>query len=469
MKNGLFNKGGKGYYVSNGILCVIGYVINKSISFFMIPILTRIMSAGDYGRVNTYTAWISILAYIMGLALEYSVRTAYVDYRNQFDRHISSICSLSLVNLVITGSIVFFINKLFVHQGSDLVCVFCILHAYAHAVINYFNIKYTMLEQYMKRLALLLIPNLVSAVLSVAIIHFIDSQKYMGRIWGYVLVFVPLGIGLILFQYKKNLCFYDKKFWNYGLKISAPMILHGLSTVVLSSSDRIIINGFRGNVETGIYSLVHNFIMVVVAIFNALENVWLPWFTKKMQENEFGKINKMAVYYLQLVAVMVCGLLLISPEIITIMGTAEYQAGSSLLVPLICSSLLIFLYSLSVSTEIYYKKTKNIAVNTMCVAIFNIFFDCLFVPKYGMTAAAYVTLVSYVLSFVGHYICAKRLNQILFPIRGYIVPVLFVVMISAVTTVLSRHWFARWCIAFVIGMAYLAFAYFKFVKPKSFL
>lgn len=467
MKLEFLNKGTKNYYISNGILCVVGYVVNKSISFFMIPILTRMMSTGDYGKVNTYIAWLSILAYIMGLALEYSVRTAYVDHKDNFDRHISAICSLSLVNLFISGTVIFLINKFFVHQGNDLACTLCILHAYVYAVINYFNIKYTMLEQYLKRLALLLIPNLVSAVLSVVIIYLSDGQKYMGRIWGYILVFVPLGIFLILNQYKKVPCFYNKDYWIYGLKISTPMILHGLSTVVLSSSDRIIINAFRGDVETGIYSLVHNFIMVVVAIFNALENVWLPWFTKQMQKNEYEKINKMAVHYLQLVVVMVCGVLLISPEIIVIMGTSEYQSGSVLLIPLVCSSLLIFLYSLSVSTELYYKKTKNIAVNTICVAAFNIVFDCALVPKFGMVAAAYVTLVSYTLSFLGHYICARSLNNKLFPMKGYVLPILCVICISLLTTIFSDIWVFRWIFAFIIGVLYLFFAYFKFVKTKS--
>jgi len=425
------------------------------------------MPTADYGRVNTYTAWLAILAYIMGLALEYSIRTAFVDHKGQFERHISAVCSLSLLNLLVTGSIVFVANKFVIKQGNDLICIFCILHAYVYAVINYFNIKFTMLEQYMKRLALLLIPNLVSAVLSVILIANFSEAKYMGRIWGYVLIFVPLGIALILYQYRKSYCLFDRELWKYGLTISIPMIFHGLSTVVLSSSDRIIISIFRGDSETGIYSLVYNFIMVIVAVFNALENVWLPWFTKKMQQNAYQKINQMAAYYLQLVAVMVCGLLLVSPEIITIMATSEYRAGRTLLVPLICSSLFIFLYSLSVSTEIYYKKTKNVAVNTMCVAIFNIVFDIIFVRKYGIAAAAYVTLISYALSFGGHYICAKKLNPELFPFKNYIFPLFYVALICAVSTLLMDKALIRWIIAAVIGILYLVYAYFKFFKNKD--
>lgn len=459
-------KSNKGYYISNGILCVIGYVVNKAISFFMIPILTRMMSTVDYGKVNTYTAWLAILAYIMGLALEYSVRTAYVDHREKFDRHISAICSLSLLNLLVMGSLVFTVNKFFIHQGSDLICICCILHAYVYAVINFFNIKYTMLEQYMRRLALLLIPNLVSAVLSVILISHFNEAKYMGRIWGYALVFVPLGIVLIFMQYRKCFCLFDNRLWRYSLIVSVPMILHGLSTVVLSSSDRIIISQLRGDSETGIYSLVHNFIMVVVAIFNALENVWLPWFTKKIQSGEYKKINQMAIYYLQLVAVMVCALLLVSPEIITIMATEAYQSGRVLLIPLICSSLFIFLYSLSVSTEIYYKKTKNIAVNTMCVAVFNIVFDIIFVKKYGMSAAAYVTLISYILSFAGHYICARKLNKELFPFKGYITPLCIVAGTCIITSVLMNNWGIRWIIAIILGIVYLIYAYFIFFKKQ---
>ena len=421
----------------------------------MIPILTRILSTADYGKVNTYTAWMAILAYIMGLALEYSVRNAYVDYKDQFEEYVSSICGASLVNLIVTGTIIFSINKFVFRQGSDLICLFCILHAYVHAVINYYNAKFTMQEQYKKRVALLIIPNLLSSVLGVVLIIGLSTDKYMGRILGYILTFVPLGALLIFLQFKKTKIFYDLAYWKYGLTISLPMIAHGLSTVLLTNSDRIILSKMLGDEATGIYSLVYNCSMVVTAVVLAIENIWIPWFTERMVRREHKKINRAAISYIWLVTITISGVLLISPEIITVVATKEYWSGKEILSPLILSSFVIFLYSLSVGVEIFYKITKNIAINTLVAALLNIVLDIIFIPKYGIKAAAYATLIAYICSFTGHYICARKLNTKIFPLKIYIAPAVSLSIIATINGRLMDNWVLRWSIAIILALAYI--------------
>lgn len=458
----------RNYYLSNGLFCIVGYVVNKSISFFMIPIMTRMMSTAEYGLINTYVAWMAILAYFMGLALEYSVRTAYVDFKEEFESYFSSVCFLSVINLVLMGSVFFLLNKIIYRQWSDAICLCCILHAYVHAIINYFNIKFTMQEKYFKRIALLLFPNLISAVLGVWFVYYINDNKYLGRIFSYIIIFVPVGIILIFNQLKKVLCLYNDHFWRYGLNISLPMIFHGLSTVILSSSDRIIISNFRNASETGVYSLVYNLIMVVVAVFNALENIWLPWFTRKMQLKDYSFINKISVHYALLVAIVICVLLLISPEIIVFMATEEYYKGRYLLIPLICSSLLMFMYSLSIGVEIYYKETKKIAFNTMSVALFNLIADIIFIKEYGMVGAAYVTLLSYFLSFLGHYYCARKLSKELFPLINYIPIIVFVIIVSFIMYLCIDMTYIRWSLAIAISMTYICYGYVNYISGSKF-
>ena len=71
--------------ILNSILVIVGFIFNKAISFIMIPVLTRILTTSDYGKISTYAAWMALLAYIIGMALEYSVRNAYIDYKQDMD------------------------------------------------------------------------------------------------------------------------------------------------------------------------------------------------------------------------------------------------------------------------------------------------------------------------------------------------------------------------------------------------
>ena len=59
--------------VKIGTLYLIGNIFNKAIAFITIPIFTRLLTTEEYGIVNTYTSWASILMVIVGLSLGNSV------------------------------------------------------------------------------------------------------------------------------------------------------------------------------------------------------------------------------------------------------------------------------------------------------------------------------------------------------------------------------------------------------------
>lgn len=80
-----------------GFFYLFGNLFNKAIAFITIPIFTRLMSTSDYGIVNTYMSWVTILSVIVGLSLGNSIRNAHVDYKNDMDGYLSSIFFLSLI------------------------------------------------------------------------------------------------------------------------------------------------------------------------------------------------------------------------------------------------------------------------------------------------------------------------------------------------------------------------------------
>lgn len=437
--------------ISNGVLVIVGFVFNKAISFLMIPVLTRILTTSDYGKVSAYAAWMSLMAYVIGMALEYSVRNAFVDFNENMNKYMSALCGLSVVGAAIIGGLIFIINKAVVHQMNDILCICCIIHAYVHALINYMNMKFTMYEQYKKRVLILVLPNILSSILGVILIINMADNKYMGRILGYLFVFAPLGLFVLFSQFKKGKTFYSKTYWEYALAISLPMVAHGLSNVILNNFDRILLSSLRNDSEAGIYSLVYNFSMIAVAVTTAIENLWIPWFTKKMELNDYKKINKTVRVYIYVVVVIICGILMVAPEVLMLMSAREYWEGKIIIAPIVLSSFMIFLYSLHVAVEIYYKTSKYTAINTFIAALVNIVLDALLIPCFGIIGAAYTTLFSYVVSFGMHFRYSKKLNQELYPFKIYISPLLIVIIATIFSYVFLNLWMVRWAIAFLLS------------------
>lgn len=449
--------------ISNGFLVIVGFVFNKAISFLMIPILTRILTTSDYGKISTYAAWMALLAYIIGMALEYSIRNAYVDYKQDINRYMSALCGLSIVGAVIIGGVIFFTNRLIGHQMNDVLCICCILHAYVHAIVNYMNMKFTMCEQYIERVTILVVPNLLSSIIGVILILLMSDDKYMGRIWGYIIVFVPLGIIILTSQIRKGKTFYDKLYWKYALSISLPMVAHGLSNVILNNFDRILLSNIRNDSEAGIYSLVYNFSMIAIAFTTAIENIWIPWFTQKMEEKQYNVINKIVNVYIYIVVVIICGILMVAPEMLMLMSSKEYWSGKIIIAPVVLSSFMIFLYSIHVAVEIFYKSSKYTAFNTFVAATLNVVLDVILIPHYGIAGAAYTTLFSYIISFVMHYHYSKKLNNELYPFKNYLFPILIVAVATIISYLFLENWIVRWAIAVVLGLITL----FAFVKRNE--
>ena len=111
----------------------------------------------------------------------------------------------------------------------------------------------------------------------------IEAEKI---IWGMIGVLRPLNIALFL-KYKKKcqliniqvLSRYSKKYVKFGL----PLLLSSGSVWMFSSSDRFIIQHFRGASEVGLYSLSYNlasagihiiFSMIIIAATPRIFNVF---------------------------------------------------------------------------------------------------------------------------------------------------------------------------------------------------
>lgn len=448
--------------VKIGTLYLIGNIFNKAIAFITIPIFTRLLTTEEYGIVNTYTSWASILMVIVGLSLGNSVRNAFVDYKDDLAAYLSSIFTLSFLNFVLMtliSTIICLSTK--VIPVSLLLC--CFFEAFGTFVINAYIIRYMMSEEAGKRTMLMVLPNLFGSILSVVLIFLLPEQKYYGRIISTCIVSFGVGMALYLNTWRKSHCFYSKEYWIYSLKLCIPLIFHGLSVTILNASDKTIITMLCGASQTGIYSLVHNFGMIAMVITASLDSMWVPHFTRKMLANDIKGINQFSFKYILVLAYVFVGILLVGPEVLIVLAPAEYWEGAYIIAPFVIASYFQFLYTLSVNAEFYYKKTKMVAKNTIVAAILNIILNFTFIPLFGYQAAAYTTAVSYFVSLIMHSWYCKRLNKELFPLKIYFLPTIIIVLATIYQYVFMYNWIARWgmIVSITIILLFMGFKLFK--------
>lgn len=455
-----------GILVKAGSLYFIGNVLDRLLVFFMIPIFTRLLSTEEYGIVSTYLSWVGILTIIVGLSFHSCVRNAYIEFKEDIQAFMSSVLSLSfLVFIGITIGTYFICLNYFKEVDLKLVMM-CLFQAYMTFVINYISAYYMMTYSYIKRVLLLIVPNCMTIILSLILIKSMENDLHMGRILAYFLVQIAVGGIVFIKILGKGKRFFKKQYWKYAIKISMPLVLHGLSVIILAQADRIMITYYIGASETAIYSLVYNFAMILTVIQTAIEGIWIPWFYEKMQNEAYDKINHMAKEYVSLMTVLAIGLIFIAPDILKLATPQSYWEGIYMIPPIVLSSYMIFLYSLPVNLEYYHAETKMISRNTVGVASLNIILNAILLPRYGEISACVVTVVCYALAFMVHYRVGRKLTPTVFPGKIFLQNIGVILLMTIMVYTLMEQVLWRWIIALGVAVGYLINTYLKYSRNK---
>ena len=439
-------------YKKASLCYLIGNLFNKGLAFLTIPIFTRLLSTSDYGIINTYTSWIVITTLFMGLALNMGLRNAFVDYYEDIKNYLSSIIKFtvlfsSTLTLLIT-LLIFIIIKIFSIKVPLILVLLCLIHSTSFAIIEDLSTYYMMKFDYIKRTILMIVPNLLSVITAVILIRFVlKDNLYYGKIIPDVLFNTIFAIALIICYIGSKRI--NKNYIKHGLKISVPLILHGAALNILSNSDRIMITWLADASQSGIYSLSYSLGMITYAITLSIDGIWIPWFTNKMKERSYDEINYITKDYTKLITYIMCGLIIVSPEILKILASKSYWEGIKLMPIIIVANFLFFAYNIYSNLEHYYKKSNQITALTILAAVLNLVLNYIFIPKFGYVAAAFTTAISYFVIFILHSIYSKTLNSNVFSIKMFILPIIEIFIFCALFYLLTDHAIIRWAVAII--------------------
>ena len=450
---------GKNREVKASFLYLVGNISTKAIAFITIPLFTRLLTPDEYGIVNTYSSWVHIASVLVTLSLYNSFRMAYVENKDDFESYCASVIRLSGLLFIIS----MVVATVFMLISADVKNIWwmiycCLIQAYGTFCVTAMSTKYMLQFNYTKRAVYMIIPNAFCAILALLLMYLNTENRIFWRIFAYVLVYIAF-ICVTLLETRKGRT--KREYWKYAITYSLPLVFHGLSLVVLSSSDRIMITSLVGAAQSGIYSLVYNLGLIATAVATSLEGIWLPWFITKLKKEEIYKINDKVTYLIENITVVVIGVMLVSPEILQIMASKTYWVGKPIIFPIVLASYITFLYDLAVNVEYQYKATKVIASNTIMAALINKGLNIVLIPTFGAIAAAYTTVIAYLFSLIFHLIYAKKLVNSIFPIRRYAKYFIIVILVCVASEFSLDYVVIRWGIAMILGVWYLYAMFFK--------
>lgn len=434
-----------------GIGYTVGNYLIKGISFLTVPLFARLLSPSDYGIFNTYLAYESVFYLFVGLALHTCLKNAKYKYEAEFQKFSSS--CLLLVCIVFAAWI-FVVNILFpfINRLTDfprwLVNVL-IFHCFASSLLIFYNSYISLDYAYKSYLAVSAVNAVGNVAISVLLILFVfPSSRYVGRILGTVLVLVPITVYIIFYFWKKAKPKVNKKYWHFALKFSLPLVPHGLSQVILSQFDRIMITRMIGAAESGIYSFAYTIFSIVQITGFSIDSAWTPWFYQQMHDKNYDGIKKRSSFVIISMSAFMSIVMLISPELLSLLGTKSYADSVYCVIPLVAGGFFAFIYNFPAGIEYYFEKTKFIMAGTMAAALLNIVLNYIFIKQYGYVAAAYTTLATYFLYFVFHWFLSRKIfRERIYSIKAVVMSSLSVFIVTAICILFLKVTVVRMMVA----------------------
>lgn len=444
----------KNKLVKSGIWYTVGTLFIQGLSFITVPIFVRLLKESDFGIVSVYGNYLSIFTTVISLSLVSSVQNAKFDFKEDYDGFLSSIFFLGTVSvsLWLVLGIIFKESLAQILGLSSNLIILLIVQSFFGFTMDCSNRKFTVEYEYKKYLFVSISSAVFNIILSIIMIKSFTQNKYYGRIQAGAIVTCIYGAILYVITMVKGKKLICKKYWKYALVISLPLIFHTLSGVILTSMDSIMIKKFLGNAEAGIYSFAYKIGMILQIVWMATNKAWVPWFFENMTKKNYSEIQKKVKYYIGLFSLITFILIYISPEIGKIMGTKGYLKGLGFVPLIMLGYYFVFLYSIPSNIEFYLKKTQYTSLGTFMAALVNIVLNYILIPKYGVKAAAWTTVISYILLFLYHYIISLRITKVrIFKFKYFLYCILFMCGVSIVFYIVKDILIIRYiCVTLVL-------------------
>lgn len=444
-------KAGIGYTVGNYLL--------KGLSFLTVPIFSRLLSAADYGIFNTYLAYQCIIFLLLGMALHASLKNAKYAYGEDFPKYNSCCILMAVLSLVVWLVVCNLIYPIYGETlgFSRVVVNMLLLDSFGTALIQFFNVyvgldyRYT---SFLKISAFNALANLGFSVLFICTIF--KNDRATGRILGNAIPVIIIAVVIIWYFWRKERPRLNGGYAKYALTYSLPLVPHGLSQVLLSQFDRVMIKHMIGDAKAGIYSFAYTIFSIINVTSTSLENVWGPWFYEKMEAKDYAAIRKTGSKYAFGMLMFSAMVMLGAPELVMLLGDREYWDAKYSVIPIVMGGYFMFLCTLPSYVEYYYAKTKYIAVGTGLAAVVNVVLNIICINRYGYLAAAYTTLVTYLLYFIFHYVIAWQIHKGgLYDTGRLILYALLALAAGTISLGCMNQWLFRWGLLLVLGILFL--------------
>ncbi len=395
---------------------IAGKVVSTVIGVIVVGLMTRQLGQEGFGMYSTANAFFSFFALFLDFGLNVMLvqmlgeRAGDTAYEN---RIVSAVFTLRIISALILLSIAPIIGLAFPYAPELKLALFAIWASFFTAVLNQIVIG---VQQRHLKMHVVAASEVTGRLI---LLGGVLVGRYLG--WGLVPLVVVVSVGgvanflvnfLIARRYASFKWNVDVAVWKTVLGRSWPIGLSILFNLIYFKADTLILSLFRPQAEVGIYSAAYRVLEILITLPFMYAGVLLPiiakqWVTK--DKERFSRLisnsyNAMVI----LAAPLVVGTMIFATRGITLVAGDQFSSSGRILQILILAVAFIFFGTVSSHAVIALDAQRKMLPVYAIIAIFTLAGYIMFIPKYGMMAAAWLTVFSEFCVAVGSTILVLR-------------------------------------------------------------
>ena len=391
--------------LGRGSVFTIATAMQMSAVVLVTPLITRLLSPSEFGRVATAMVLLQILTYLVALGLPTAVTREYFDDGGGLSAARSLMAASVAVSFVmalaidVTGPM--WARALFsgLHYGGALRVAVWATVPMSLVLASQALLRAT--ERAGRFVVVTAVSTAGAQLIGLATAVWVKSTA-AAYMTGLAAGLVVAGLVGLCFTGADLSRVRDRRLLRNAFHIGIPTVPHAMAVYIVGVGDRVLVQRFDGLGPVARYHVAYLVGALGLTLAGALNNAWAPLIYGAGDERRWQVLADTTAALYRLAGVVVCGIALAAPIALIAIAPSGYDPRS--LTPVcavVALSLMPFVGYLAEAHPIFYlRKVWSLAWTTPMAAVVNVALNALLIPWIGLMGAAYTTVVTYIVQFL---------------------------------------------------------------------
>lgn len=405
-------------FFKDSLIYFISGFLSRGLSFILIPLYTHVLEPADFGSLDLFMAFASIVN--VTIALEVSQGVArFFGAETDPDKKIAYTSSAfwftfgcySIFCLLMIAASPLVATFIMGQAGFELEFKIGVIYVWSNGLFYLIQNQFRWELRSKEYAVVSFMMAFVTALVSIWLTYF-ENLGLVGLLTGMLVGCVSATL-LGCWWLRANIRVrFDLMRLKEMLSFSAPLVFSGIAVWLGFYIDRIMINYLLSIDEVGLYGIGYRLASIAGLVMLGFRSALVPIIYAHYQKSDTPRqIEQIFRSFLCCAMVIFLILTLFSKEILELIAGPAFYGGSSVVVFLVPAVFFGNMYIFSPGIGIA-KKTYLIVWINVGGGLLNVLLNWLLIPELGMVGASVATMLSSILVWISYTVIGQRFYPI---------------------------------------------------------